>query len=705
MGVVASLLVAGAAGVHVGQPAGSTSNALAAGGNVDWSVWGGSIDHTQYSPLTQVNASNVSKLGVVWTAQESKTSAGWETDPVVVNGVLYYTTQTDQVRAVDATNGKLLWQYTPKVDFYKSIAGGGGGVPQNRGVTIANGKVYLLTFDARLIALQASTGEKLWEANVADPSAGYSESSPATYWNGMLFVGSEEGDAGLRGFEAAFDATTGKQIWKFYTVPAPGQGWMSAKGNHGGGDVWMPSTIDPSTGLLYFGTGNPSPDFTNITRPGCNQWADATVAVDAKTGKFVWGHTEVCNDVWDYDSMPTPLAFNLTSHGKTMRVVAHANKAGKIWFYDAKTGKVLSQSPYLAKYSLPHLKPTPAGAIACPGSVGGVEYGPSSYNPQTQAVYQGYLNTCVNYKTISLKDINAHGQGQVDAGGSTTFVGKVDGGLAAVDATTGKILWKHALSKPLGGGGTLSTGSGLVFAGGDDGHFYAFDAKTGNILWSANLGIGFGAAPIAYQVKGTEYIAIAAGGGATTGVSLGAEGGTLVVFKLNGGPITKLPVASAGASAIPVVLPSLKGYTQVSKYVYVNAAQHHAIIQIVAGATADNSGFNFDGYAKGQATFTVPVHWSVDIEYKNLAALPHSMAIADGHTAPAKLETFGFAPVTSANVIGGTINKNFQLLGMVADHAGSFYLDCLVPGHLASGMWDNFVVSATATTASMTVTK
>jgi glucose dehydrogenase len=267
--MVMSLVLAGAANASTLRQS-ANAKTTAAGVSVDWPKFGNTSDNTRFSTLTQIDSSNVGKLGLAWTAQEGNKLTAWETDPVVVNGTMYFTTNSDQVRAVNAATGKLLWQYTPSVDFYHAIAGGGGGVPTNRGVEVANGKVYLLTFDNQLIALQASTGEKLWRSQVADPNLGYSETSPATFWNGLLFVGSAESDAGLRGFVAAYDANTGKQVWRFYTVPDVGQGWMPKIGQHGGGDVWMPSVVDSKTGILYFGTGNPSPDLNNGQRPGCN---------------------------------------------------------------------------------------------------------------------------------------------------------------------------------------------------------------------------------------------------------------------------------------------------------------------------------------------------------------------------------------------------------------------------------------------------
>ncbi|MDB5075063.1 MAG: hypothetical protein JWO42_1242 [Chloroflexi bacterium] len=381
--ILAAMLVASGASAAVSrQPAGAAS-AAASGPNVDWSLLGNSYDNTRFSSLTQINTSNVKQLGLAWSMPEGPNLSGWETDPVVVNGVMYFTTATDQVRAVDAATGKMLWQFTPKVDFTRAIAGGGGGAPANRGVTVANNTVYLLTFDNQLIALQASTGEKLWKTVVADPALGYSESSPVNYWNGLLFLGSEESDAGLRGFVAAYDAKSGKQVWRWFAVPLPGQGWMPKLGSHGGGDVWMPQVIDTKTGILYFGTGNPSPDFNNSQRPGCNPWVNATVALNARTGKFIWGHTEVCNDVWDYDSDPMPMLFNVTINGKSVRAVGHANKVGKFFIYDAATGKVLAESPYLTKYTVPHLKPSAKGSLVCSGDLGGIEYSAEAYSPQT----------------------------------------------------------------------------------------------------------------------------------------------------------------------------------------------------------------------------------------------------------------------------------------------------------------------------------
>lgn len=685
--------------------AASLKEVAASGPNVDWPLFGNTTDNTRYSSLAQINRGTVQKLGVAWTMQEGPQLAVWETDPIVVNGVMYLSTNIDQVIAVNAATGTLLWKYTPKVNFYLAVAGGGGGVPTNRGVTVANGKVYLLTFDDQLTALQSSTGEVLWKTQVADPHEGYSETSPPTYWNGMLIVGSAEGDAGLRGFVAAYDAQTGKQIWRFWTVPARGQGWMPATGFHGGGDVWMPPTIDTTSGILYFGTGNPSPDIMTSIRPGCNPWVDAVVALNARTGKFLWGHTQVCPDAWDYDSHQATMLFNVQRGGKTIRAVGQGNKEGYYWIFDARTGQTLAKSPALSKETLPRALPTAKGVLVCPGSSGGIEFSPAAYSPLTHAIYQQALNLCQIYQLATTQEVQTHPKAAVDVGGSIgNGPGPYDGTMSGIDANTGKLLWHDHISGPMVGG-ALATAGNVVFAGSDNGHFYAFDAQSGKILWQPNLGLAFGAAPIAYSVNGTEYIAVAVGGSVTAPLDGANLGGTLAVFKLGGAPVKPLPIVNTGGILVPMntQLPSLKGLSQIGPWTYVDATKHHVIFKLVAAATAHNSGFNFDGYAKGEANFVVPVGWNVDFLFSNMAGFPHSAAIASNLKPPVNLPFFGFAQVATPNANIGIGPKVIQVMSLNALPSGSYYVVCLVPGHIQTGMWDRFTISKTATMPSISL--
>lgn len=671
--------------------------------SLDWSHFGNTTDNTRYSPLTQINTSNVTKLGFAWTLQEGKNLSTWETFPVVVNGTMYLTTNTDQVIAVDAATGRMLWKYTPSVNFYLAVAGGGGGTPANRGVTVANGTAYLLTFDDQLIALDARTGERLWRTKVADAQLGYSESSPPTYYDGMLFLGAAGGDSGLRGFVAAYSARSGRQLWRTFMIPADGQSWMPKIGQHGGGDVWMPPTVDTRAGIVYVGTGNPSPDLNSNPRPGCDPHVDSLVALQARTGRILWAHTQICPDVWDYDTLQSPVLFSLQQHGRTVRAVGEGNKEGHYWVYNARTGQMISRSPDVVPETLPRPKPTLHGVKVCPGFNGGIEYSPAAYSPTAHAIFQGGVNICMIYKLQPQSDTNAHIRGTIDLGGSVIPFGPHFGTMTAIDPVTGKFLWQDKVPGPMIGG-AMATAGNLIFSGSDDGRLYAFDARTGKILWQPDLGLPFGAAPVAYAVNGTEYIAVAVGG-SSAGAALSGKpaGGTIAVFKLHGGNIHRLPAVASSTSPSASQLPNLSGYKHAAHGLYYNAPRHDVVLKVVAAQTAANSGFNFDGYAKGTANFIIPRSWKVTIEFTNTSRIPHSLAITSDLKVPPTLASLGLRPAETPNPTLGIAAGKLQLAGFTTIHPGNYYMVCLVPGHLQSGMWDKLTVSPTASTPSITV--
>lgn len=689
---------------------GSTKKPKLTGGN--WPNFGNTLDNTRYSALDQITPSNVSKLGLAWSRPQGSDLTTWENYPVVVGGTMYITTNADEVEALNAATGAVKWTYTPKVNFYLAVAGGGGGVPENRGVAVANGKVYVETFDDNLIALQQSTGEKLWQSQIANPNDGYSETAAPTVYNGTVYVGSAESDAGLRGFVAAYDANTGTQKWRFYTVPAPGHGWMPATGQHGGGDVWMSPTVDTSNNTVYFGTGNPSPDLIISDRKGCDPYVDSTVALNASTGAMKWVHQEICPDAWDYDSHQNPMVFNLTVGGKTTHVVGQANKSGFYTVMNAATGQVISKSKYLTPYTTPHPIPTPAGVTVCPGSVGGIEYSPASFSPKTGAVYQDALNVCMKYVSTSVYAADVHRTGQIDFGGSFTPLTKPapSGYLASIDAASGKINWEDKLPLP-SIGGTMVTGGGVVFAPDDDGNLYAASAKSGAILWKAHLGLPFGAAPISYRVGNTQYVAIVAGGSAVASITNTPTGGQLAVFKLNGSPVHAFsPVNSVTSGLSAKELPNLATYKQLSPYVYVNAAQKTAVIKVISAATTSNNGFNFDGYSKGKANFVIPVGWNINLEFSNKAATPHNMVITNSLKTPVLPSAVGQTaavaiPGPTKTTVGVPSSAGTLVAGLAGNAAGKFYIVCGVPGHLQAGMWDRFTVSSTVKEPSIQVGK
>jgi uncharacterized cupredoxin-like copper-binding protein len=313
----------------------------------------------------------------------------------------------------------------------------------------------------------------------------------------------------------------------------------------------------------------------------------------------------------------------------------------------------------------------------CPGFFGGFEYSPVAYSPLTSTVYQPGVLACLNFDKGNFA-VDAHPAGF----------------MAAINPATGTLRWKDAISKPMIGG-SLATASNLVFSGADNGDVYAFDATTGKILWAANVGIAIGAPPITYEINGTQYLAIAAGGSNGAGFFRDKTGGTMVVFKLHGGPITKLPVVSGPSTSGLEFTVSLKGLTQVSPWIYENTAQQKVVFKVVAGYTTANNGFNFNGYAKGGANFIIPAGWQASFIFTNRSALPHSMAVTNTLQINATTAPYAETP-DPIHGMNGTGTQYATVTTQGGIQAGKYYLVCLVPGHIQSGMWDNFTVSSTA---------
>jgi alcohol dehydrogenase (cytochrome c) len=500
---------------------------------VDWPNWGNSSDNTHYAALDQVNRHDVGRLQLAWSRPGGTGQSAWETFPIVVGRTMYYDTGTDEVVAVDAASGKVRWTYTPEVDFLAGPAGVGA-VPVSRGVSYGAGRIYLVTSDARLIALNAGSGAVMWSRRVADPTLGNVLNSPGTYWHDEIIVGGPAGAAGLHGFVAAYDARDGSRLWRTAMVPPAGTAWRRGPGA-GGGDVWMPPTVDRRNGTVYVSTGNPSPGFDNRKRRGCNPMADAVVALDGRSGAVEWSRSLVCEDSWDYDTTQSPLLFDLPRRGgRSIRAVGAGSKAGFYAVFGAGSGAPVSRSPYLTRYSRPHHRPTARGVVVCPGIFGGLEYGPPAYSPKDGLLYQPGNQFCMRYRLAAAGQGGAAAAGDQDLGGSATQVGPATGVLAALDPASGRVRWKRRLPAPASGG-TLATAGGLVLLGEDRGWLRAYDSASGKLLWKHRLGLRIGSAPIAYEVRGTEYVAIAAGGSLVEARGTAPDGlARLFVFRLGG---------------------------------------------------------------------------------------------------------------------------------------------------------------------------
>lgn len=528
----AALVVAAAAALTL---AACGSGAPAPAPDVAWPWFGGAQSGTRSSPLTEVGPGNVGRLGVAWSLVAGRHAALWETYPIVQGRTMYVTTNEGQVLALDAVTGRRRWMYTPDGDLL--VGGALEGPPVHRGVTVAGGRVFLATHDSRLVALDAATGRPRWSVRVADPRTGATQNSPPAYWDGRVIVGSAGADRGVRGFVAAYDARTGKQRWRFWTVPAPGHGWMPKGADGGGGHVWMPPTVDAVTGTVYAGTGNRSPAITSAPRSGCDEWVDATIALDARTGRLRWGHSEQCGDVWDMDSGQPPAVWDARRGGRAVRTVGHANKDGTYWLLDAAGGRVLARSAPLVPRTTPRPRPDAAGAQVCPGALGGVAYSPAAV--AGGAVFQPAVVQCMTYFT-NRGAAKRGPQPFVQVGGGIAQPDPrrpATGAMVALDAVTARVRWRRTMPKPMVGG-ALATASGLVFSGSDDGYLYAFDARTGRTRWRGRIGLAFGSAPLTYRVDGVQYVAVAAGGSSLATLTGAPVGARLVVLKLGG---RKLP--------------------------------------------------------------------------------------------------------------------------------------------------------------------
>jgi alcohol dehydrogenase (cytochrome c) len=457
------------------------------------------------------------------------------------------TTAFDHVFALNARTGEEIWSYRHKMGPITTYCCG----PNNRGVAVYGNNVYLTTLDAKLVALDAKTGAVKWSKEIADPEAGYSETMAPTAVKGLILVGTNGGEYGIRGFVKAFDANTGDLKWTFNTTPEDSSGVWAKNDATGrdmhrdidaekaayqkngdpyktlGGGVWQNPSVDLETNRIYFVVGNPSPDLDGSLRPGDNLYTDSLVAVDLDTGKYVCHFQYIAHDLWDLDAVsPTVLTQVADKDGRMVKGVLHAGKTGHLYVHDAKDCSLIRFSEAMVPQENMWVLPTKDGARMLPGANGGVEWSPLALNPERGLAYAINLHQPMTYHVESSK----YPDGKLWLGGAFKVIPTEEqwGNITAVDYNSGKIRWTVKTPQPMIGG-ILATAGGLVFTGQGNGQFNAYDSQTGSELWGFQAGAGVNAPPSSYTVEGKQYVVVAAGGNTQLDYK---RGNSIIAFSL-----------------------------------------------------------------------------------------------------------------------------------------------------------------------------
>jgi alcohol dehydrogenase (cytochrome c) len=520
----------------------------------NWLTYSGTYLSQRFSLLDQITPSNARNLEHKWVYQAS-VSGPWQATPLVVDGIMYVSQRPNDVVALDAKTGRVFWiyRYVPATD-QKACCGS-----NNRGLAILGDTLFMGTLDARLVAIHAKTGRRLWDVQVTDYQLSYSLTLAPLVVKDKVIVGVGGGDLGVRGFIAAYDAQNGNEVWRFYTIPGPGEpghetwepcppGSSSSLTDpkycdpeawkHGGAPVWLTGSYDPDLDLTYWGTGNVWPDYNPVQRPGDNLFAESVVALDADTGKLRWHFQFTPNGQYDYDAVQIPVLADMEWSGTSGKLMLWANRNGFFYVLDRTSGKFVRGQPFvkvnwasgLTATGRPIQTPQPLGSVTYPGVQGATNWYSPSYNPRTGLFYVSVWEDYGTYFGVRVPVPYREGR-STSMGANRPYVpipgaptvpsiqrGPINnwteaaghGAIKALDPRTGQERWKFDTTD-VADGGILTTASDLLFSGNREGYFQVLDARTGTVLWKTNLGAQIINGPITYAVDGKQYIATIAG--------------------------------------------------------------------------------------------------------------------------------------------------------------------------------------------------
>ena len=482
----------------------------------NWLTYWGDYQGTHYSPLTAITPSNAALLASKWTFQ---LGAGTnETEPIVVDGLMFVTGPLNNAAALDARTGQPIWRYARRLPQVAARCT----VMTNRGFAILGDRLYMGTLDTHLVSLDAKTGSVIWDVAVDDYEKGFSITHAPLAIDGKILVGVTAGECGLQGFLDAYDAATGKRLWRHWSIAQEGDParstWSGNSAQFGGGPTWMTGTYDADTDTIFWATGNPAPDYDGSIRLGANLYTCSVLALDPKTGNLKWYFQFTPHDTHDWDASETPVLIDAMFRGKMRKMLIHADRNAFYYVLDRETGQFLAGKAFAHQtwakglddqghpIVIPGTDTTPEGTYVCPDATGATNFAAPSYDPKTNLFFVAVREACAIF-TSKTRDPHP-GTVYTGTGARDDEVIGAPGAIRALDPATGNVRWNFPIQEGSSSAGVLATGGGVVFAASRDGYLIAIDAANGKSLWHYQTGSAIRASPISYAVDGKQYIAI-----------------------------------------------------------------------------------------------------------------------------------------------------------------------------------------------------